>query len=269
LDYVKRAQWGARPPRSKRRTYLSKAAAKGMGAHYEAVDREGIEHGDCIKVVQGIQRYHQDNRGWDDIAYSFLVCRHGRIWEGRGWGVRTAANGTSAANDAYHAVCYMDDDTPGIHDVTPEALSALTVVIEEGQKLGWGADVKPHSHFKRTACPGDELRYWIAMEGWKKPQKAPESGATPSQGCYPSGGASGPHSGTHAPSWYRRVLRVQNPMLRGSDVAHVQRVLKADADGIYGPATEAKVRGFQRLHGLTADGVVGPKTASKLAEVYG
>ena len=49
---------------------------------------------------------------------------------------------------------------------------------------------------------------------------------------------------------------------RGDDVRIVQRAVGADADGKYGPNTEAAVRRFQRENDLVPDGIVGPKTWS-------
>lgn len=46
----------------------------------------------------------------------------------------------------------------------------------------------------------------------------------------------------------------------GPTVKHLQEVLGMIADGDFGPATDAHVRGFQAACNLTADGVVGPKT---------
>jgi peptidoglycan hydrolase-like protein with peptidoglycan-binding domain len=40
----------------------------------------------------------------------------------------------------------------------------------------------------------------------------------------------------------------------------LQRKLALDADGVFGPLTEAAVREFQRHHHLVPDGIVGPKT---------
>ena len=58
------------------------------------------------------------------------------------------------------------------------------------------------------------------------------------------------------------------PTLRRGDsgdvVKTLQQKLELDADGNFGPVTEAAVRAFQRDHGLTPDGIVGPKTWSGL-----
>lgn len=64
---------------------------------------------------------------------------------------------------------------------------------------------------------------------------------------------------------FERMLRLKNPVMRGDDVAEVQKLLTAAGhetkpDGVFGPATDKAVRSFQEAHGLTADGIVGPAT---------
>lgn len=46
----------------------------------------------------------------------------------------------------------------------------------------------------------------------------------------------------------------------GELVTSLQRMLKMDADGVFGSITEARLRGYQRSHRLVPDGIAGPKT---------
>jgi N-acetylmuramoyl-L-alanine amidase len=72
-----------------------------------------------------------------------------------------------------------------------------------------------------------------------------------------------------------RLLYLRPPMLRGDDVADLQRRLGGmgfDAgriDGIFGPNTEAALREFQRNCALTVDGVFGPASWQALARLTG
>jgi N-acetylmuramoyl-L-alanine amidase len=67
-----------------------------------------------------------------------------------------------------------------------------------------------------------------------------------------------------------RLLQLTAPMLRGDDVAELQRSLNhvgfdcGRPDGIFGPATGRALVDFQRNSGLIQDGVCGPITVSTL-----
>lgn len=156
MQYITRSEWEARPPKSTRAI----STPKGIAVHYTA-DPSPVFHHSCAHVVSAIQDYHMDIKGWVDIAYSWIVCPHGFIYEGRSWGIRTAAQGTTFGNDYYHAVCWLG----GPNDIpSGVALDSISVVIREAP----GTEVRPHSWFKITGCPGDFLRNWIDKEGWKE-----------------------------------------------------------------------------------------------------
>jgi len=72
-----------------------------------------------------------------------------------------------------------------------------------------------------------------------------------------------------------RLLYQQAPMLRGDDVADLQRLLgnlgfdAGRVDGFFGPDTTRAVVEFQRNAGLPTDGVCGPDTVRALRRVAG
>ncbi|PEJ48210.1 hypothetical protein CN692_24190 [Bacillus sp. AFS002410] len=51
---------------------------------------------------------------------------------------------------------------------------------------------------------------------------------------------------------------------QGKDVERIQRAVKVDVDGKFGPKTEKAVKEYQKRKGLTVDGIVGQQTWSKL-----
>ncbi|MDQ3859336.1 MAG: N-acetylmuramoyl-L-alanine amidase [Actinomycetota bacterium] len=166
MKLVSRRRWGARPPRC--RDPLPAARVRGLAVHYSASNGdERASHEKCAARVRAIQRFHQEERGFCDIAYSFVFCKHGFVFVGRGWGVRTAAQGTNFGNDHYHAACFLGDDTAGRDDVTRRGRQALAQLVLASRRR-FGDEVRPHSSFKATGCPGDDLRRTIRFGDWHR-----------------------------------------------------------------------------------------------------
>lgn len=230
MKLVTRAEWGARAPRTI--TRLNSSTVKGVGIHWEGPKMGAFPHTACDDKVRGIQNYHMNNQGWADIAYSHLVCPHGYIFEGRKWGVRTAANGTNHGNTYYHAICYLGGEGDPF---TAEAKAALKEYIGRHKSV-YGDEVRPHSFFKATACPGNVIRKWLA-------DGLPLDNPTPAP-CD------------------QQVFRHGST---GECVKEIQRELNKHGaslvvDGGFGDNTDRAVRVFQQDKGLGVDGVVGPNT---------
>lgn len=152
MPWVSRAEWGARPPSGAGNTL--NAHPDGSAVHWEGTSIGNPAHSQCDDQVRSIQRYHMDSNGWSDIAYNIVVCVHGYEYEGRGKGKGSAANGSSAANAAWYAVCAM----VGPGDTQPAALYD-GVASATSRCRGWGAGdrVVGHRDLYSTACPGDAL----------------------------------------------------------------------------------------------------------------
>ena len=160
MNLITRAEWKARPPVN--RTSLVRTVQRGTAVHYSGANAdEQASHANCASRVRAIQNYHMDVRKWADIAYSYLICKHGYVFAGRGIGVRTAAQGTNSGNDAFHAVCFLGDDTAARDDVTDAGRRALKDAVNTCNGWSRGREVRPHSYFHSTGCPGDQLRSWI------------------------------------------------------------------------------------------------------------
>lgn len=162
MDYVARSGWGARPAKSK--VLLATGNIEGIFVHHSVTPTGPDE----AALVRNIQAFHMDTRGWNDIAYNWLVGQSGTIYEGRGWLVN--GGHTEGWNFRSHAVCFIgnsDSDVP-----TPQAERALSTVIAESVKR-FGGFVKPHSAVNQTGCPGKHLTAWVAGGGYRPAAPAP------------------------------------------------------------------------------------------------
>lgn len=160
VRYISRSGWAARSPQVPP-TMLRDTAVDTIVFHYTAADAdEQANHEACAGRVRGIQRFHLDSRKWNDIAYNFLVCKHGFIFEGRGLDVKSAATG--ADNSHTVAVCFLGDDTAHRDDVTVKGRQALVEITRwlQGRRQSIRL-YRGHRDFMPTTCPGDEIYKYV------------------------------------------------------------------------------------------------------------
>lgn len=199
-------------------------------------------HARCEEVWRAWQRYHMHGHGWADIAYTLGACQHGYTLAGRGTGVRTAANGTDAGNQAYYAIVAVigDGDNP-----TPDLLAAIVQGIVSLRDAGAGARVRPHSDFRSTSCAGRELLPHI--RSWDRAVLAspPRAGQVPTRRVWTGvpdlldeDGDLGPLT-RGAVEWY--LDRAQDRSWDRMDVRAVQTWAGTERTGQFGPVDCGRV----------------------------
>lgn len=247
---VSRMAWRARSPRQ---APVHLDSTRGVKVHYTGSYVNPLvlsDHGRCAPMVRGIQNSHMDSNGWNDIAYSALVCPHAFVFVGRGPHHLPAANGPGL-NSGHYAVCAL---------IGSSGLTIPSEPLKHGLRdaINWlrssgraGSEIKGHRDGYRdgysTDCPGERLYAWV-RSGAVRP-------GTPTPAPTLSG---------HAPPWPGRYL-IQPPPMRGDDVTSWQSQMRhrgwsIGVDGWYGPASESTCRSFQQEKNLRVDGVVGSAT---------
>lgn len=157
--FITRKAWGARPSKSVDRTFTKTG---GVVVHHSARNTAGLDHWPgCYESWRGHQRFHMDSRGWSDLAYNFGICRHGFIFEGRGWNAQNAAN--RPVNDETLSVCV--DMNSNVQTPIFSVVESVNDVLEEAEKRGWARIVQGHDEANgpnySTSCPGTHLRELI------------------------------------------------------------------------------------------------------------
>ena len=143
---------------------------------------------DVPEILRRIRSFHVDSRGWNDIAYNFLIDRYGSVWEGREGSMDGPVRGdATGGNQGYsQLVCLIGDFTDA--PPTEEAQQALVATLS-WLAARYGIDVSPgasvsfvsrgsnrwpegtevtttaiaaHRDMSLTTCPGDAFYPMLA-----------------------------------------------------------------------------------------------------------
>ncbi|CAG5947803.1 unnamed protein product [Menidia menidia] len=119
----------------------------------------------CSSDMRAMQRFHQDDRGWSDIGYSFVVGSDGYIYEGRGW--NQLGTHTRRHNDVGYGVSVIGNYTTSLPYRYAMDLLRIQLVrcavnrggLAENFTIQWHRQVVNY-----TTCPGDaffsEIKTW-------------------------------------------------------------------------------------------------------------
>ena len=253
MDYVSRQQWGATPPQRGKGFYpIRRHRVKGVVVHHS-----GVENGPKgTTAVHAFERHHLA-KGWDGIAYNWLVDETGTIFEGRGWEARGAA--TKGWNAKSISVCFT-----GHGDAEPrgQVLESFQTLIREAQTRFSGTLwVTTHRQKSATTCPGEWFGQWVesGMTAAIKPSDTDWDGIVQ-------------YFNDLKEQIRKWTLGRRWPLMRrGEPVRLVQIRLRERgfdpgfADGIFGRRTKAAVKQFQGTQGfLKVNGVVNDDTFGAL-----
>jgi len=248
MQFVTRTEWGAPADTPA----ADMATALGVKIHWIGGQYTTPSHDLCHGEVWAIREEHLADpvQHWVDIAYNLLVCQHGVVFEGRGKGKESGANGDQALNHADYAICAIQ----GTNETASDALkSGLRDAIEYMQANGAGGEILGHRDGYNTDCPGDELYAWV-QAGAPRPGGAPAPTPAPAPATRPGAPAWADYDGhmlVNMTTNVRAMMWQAYMAWRGWSIA---------VDGAYGNKSEAVCKQFQAEKGLVVDGKVGPIT---------
>ncbi len=156
LQLLSRAEWCAEPPKEPYETHIP----RGIIFHHSAIPGASDYHG--WRTVKEIQRLHQQDRGFSDIGYHFLIGPDGIVFEGRP--ARVLGAHTKSANQGNLGICFIGDYRKQREVLT---LSTLRAGLTLCYFLFQWFEIHPSSyrwhrqHNPDTECPGEQVMEWI------------------------------------------------------------------------------------------------------------
>ncbi|XP_029014283.1 N-acetylmuramoyl-L-alanine amidase [Betta splendens] len=161
---IPRCQWGAAAPRGAP-ALLSLPLQYLYVHHTYEPSSPCSSFPQCSSNMRAMQRFHQEDRGWSDIGYSFVVGSDGYVYEGRGWNqVGTHTRGHNSLGYGVSVIGNYTAAPPSRHatDLLRHHLARCAVAAG-----ALAANFTIHGHrqvVNYTSCPGDaffsEIRHW-------------------------------------------------------------------------------------------------------------
>ncbi|MEW2635271.1 peptidoglycan-binding protein [Streptomyces sp. NPDC048389] len=172
MKLVRRSAWGA--PASSPAAPLPRA--RGVKVHWLGGPYAVGVHSGCAAKVRAIRAAHlaHATENYIDIAYNAIACPHGHVFEGRGAGRRSGANGNLTLNTGHYAVLALHGTTTG--PPGDMLLHALADAIGWLQAEGAGDEVLGHRDGHNTQCPGDDLYAWVRAGAPRPGGELPQGG---------------------------------------------------------------------------------------------
>lgn len=159
---LKRSEWTSTPNRRAGRTLLP-SEVTAIALHYPGtgnIRHEGESKDYTAKRLRVWRDLHiRAPRSWADIGYNYAVDQAGRIWYLTGLN-RGAHAGTAEANRESVGVLLIVGDKEQPTQAMIDAVRSLRAEILK--ELPKATEVRPHSSYTATGCPGDPVRKLIA-----------------------------------------------------------------------------------------------------------
>jgi hypothetical protein len=179
-----RESWATdRPPRGP----LDAEDARFLIVHHSA-SNNGHTGADAPRIIRGFYDYHTSAaKGWNDVAYNFLIDADGGIWEGRAGSLAgpVAGDATGGNQGFTQLVCVIGDyDAASPTAASMASLVALLAMLADRYEISTapGAEVSftsrgsnrhpkgspvttptitGHRTMSQTSCPGDNLDAYV------------------------------------------------------------------------------------------------------------
>ncbi|XP_030242953.1 peptidoglycan-recognition protein LB isoform X1 [Drosophila navojoa] len=150
---LSRADWGARMPKE---VNYFEGPAPYVIIHHSYIPAACVTTPDCMRSMREMQDFHQVDRGWNDIGYSFGIGGDGLIYTGRGFNVVGAH--APKYNDKSVGIVLIGDWRTELPPAS--MLQAAQDLIAFGVAKGYidpSYKLLGHRQVRDTECPGGRL----------------------------------------------------------------------------------------------------------------